>query len=114
MNAIEFVKKFGWKEAQICLLNCAMPQDKWFMRRGDLISGQDFDDLKQIVEAWELVEKAGGVDESKLILASIKPWHTGYNIVSKTYFGGDIFSQDQEFYIEDLLEAINLVEQCQK
>lgn len=92
MNAVEFVKKYGWKEAHIYLLNCAMPQDKWFMRRGDLISGQDFDDLKQIVDAFELVDGYGGLAEAKWDLDNP-------NIDASEAF--------------DLKQAIKLVEQCQ-
>lgn len=112
MNAVEFVKKFG---IDLVKRDVAAWQGG-FIKREDFLEHYGFDildDLKQIVEAWELVEKAGGVDGSKVILASIKPWHTGYNIVSKTYFGGDVFSPEQEFYISDLLKSINLVEKCQ-
>lgn len=69
-KAIEFVKKFGWKEAQICLLNCAMPQDKWFMHRGNLIECQDFDDLKQIVEAFEIIDLFKSLNHAKLELTA--------------------------------------------
>lgn len=92
MNAIEFVKKYGWKEAQVCLLNCAMPQDKWFMRRGDLISGQDFDDLKQIVNAFDCVMEHGSVEHAK------------------KYAESDYTAPEVK---EFLSKAINLVEQCQ-
>ena len=96
MNAIEFVKKYGWKEAQICLLNCAMPQDRWFMRRGDLISGHDFDDLKQIVDAFELVEKSGGL-----------------KVCRKTLKIMDNINADKNGLIyKPFSEAVNLVEQC--
>lgn len=57
MNAKEFIQKFGWNDARVCILNCACPEDRWFMRRGDLVSDQDFDDLKRLVESYELVEK---------------------------------------------------------
>lgn len=98
MNAIEFVKKHGWGDAKICLLNCASPEDKWFMRRGDLISGQDFDDLKQIVDAWELIESLGGMDMAKDIFdIEINEPHYNYDAVKVTR----------------IEKAINLVEQCQ-
>lgn len=66
MNAKEFIQKFGWNDARVCILNCACPEDRWFMRRGDLVSDQDFDDLKRLVESYELVEKLGGLDEAKI------------------------------------------------
>lgn len=95
MNAIEFVKKHGWKDAKICLLNCASPEDKWFMRRGDLISGQDFDDLKQIVEAWELVERIGGFESA----VKERDFRRINNILQS--------------YDKELSDAISLLEQCQ-
>lgn len=57
MNAKEFIQKFGWSDARVCILNCACPGDRWFMWHGDLVSDQDFDDLKRLVESHELVEK---------------------------------------------------------
>ena len=104
MNAIEFVKKFGWKDAKVCLLNCASPEDKWFMRRGDLISGQEFDNLKQIVEAFELVDKFGGFEKANKTLK--KAYDNCSSIISIRKIGF-------ECSYSDLQEAINLVEQCQ-
>ncbi|WP_180173610.1 hypothetical protein [Acinetobacter sp. YH01024] len=64
MNAKEFIQKFGWNDARVCILNCACPEDRWFMRRGDLVSDQDFDDLKHLVESYELVEQFGGLEKA--------------------------------------------------
>ena len=68
MNAVEFVKKYGWNDARVCILNCANPQDRWLMRHGDLISDNYFDDLKRLVESHELVEKLGGLKECKKLV----------------------------------------------
>lgn len=57
MKATEFVKKFGIHIADQCLNDCASPGDKWFIHRGELICGEDFDDLKRLVESHELVER---------------------------------------------------------
>ena len=65
MNAKDFIQKFGWNDARVCILNCTCPEDRWFMRRGDLVSDQDFDDLKRLVESYELVEKLGGLESAK-------------------------------------------------
>lgn len=65
MKANEFVKKFGINDAKCCILNCASPEDRWLMRHGNLISDQDFDDLKRLVESHNLVEKLGGIDKCK-------------------------------------------------
>lgn len=65
MKANEFVKKFGINDAKCCILNCASPEDRWLMRHGNLISDQDFDDLKRLVESHEIVEFHGGLDAAK-------------------------------------------------
>lgn len=65
MKANEFVKKFGINDAKCCILNCASPEDRWLMRRGDLISDDAFDDLKRLVESHELVESYGGLKNAK-------------------------------------------------
>lgn len=65
MNAKEFIQKFGWNDARVCILNCACPEDRWFMRHGDLVSDQDFDDLKRLVESYELVESFNGLEMAK-------------------------------------------------
>ncbi|MBU3846020.1 MAG: hypothetical protein H9855_03385 [Candidatus Acinetobacter avistercoris] len=57
MKANEFVKKFGIHIADHCLNDCASPDDRWFVHHGALIDGEDFDDLKRLVESHELVEK---------------------------------------------------------
>ena len=72
MKANEFVKKFGWNDARVCILNCACPEDRWFMRHGDLVSDQDFDDLKRLVESHELVENWGGLDDAKFALQLVR------------------------------------------
>ena len=65
MNAKEFIQKFGWNDARVCILNCACPEDRWFMRRGDLVSDQDFDDLKRLVESHGLVKEHGSLGRAK-------------------------------------------------
>lgn len=64
MQAIEFIKKFGWNDARVCILNCACPEDRWLMRHGELISDDAFDDLKRLVESYELVERFGGLEKA--------------------------------------------------
>ena len=90
MKANEFVKKFGWELARICLLNCLSPADKWFTHEGDLICDQDFDDLKRLVESHELVESYGGLGYSKKAY-EFRPFE----------------------YWDDLKQAIADVESCQ-
>lgn len=56
MEANEFIKKFGVHIADRYVSDCAPPTDKWFIHHGALIDGEDFDDLKRLVESHELVE----------------------------------------------------------
>ena len=54
----------------------------------------------------DLIKRVGGIEAARKIIYSAPMWATGYNTVSKAYFGGDIFSYDQEFYLESLVKAI--------
>ena len=55
MKAVDFVKKFGW------LLSKAFAEN-W----SDLAIhyGFNIDDLKRLIESWELVEEYGGLSEA--------------------------------------------------
>lgn len=61
MKANEFVKKFGWdlvKRDIACL-------ESGFITKSDFMEHYGFeilDDLKRLVESWELVESYGGID----------------------------------------------------
>lgn len=80
MNAVEFVKVMG------------IDATKAFVRTGN-INPDKIGDLKQIVEAFELVESYGGVTEASFY----------------------VFEETGEdcYYNKALEKAINLVEQCQ-
>lgn len=65
MNAIQFIKDYGFTQAKECLSICASPNDKWFIHNGDLVSDSDFDDLKRLVESVDLVNELGGVEKCK-------------------------------------------------
>ena len=96
MEAKEFVKQYGWDEARKCIPYCS--------KRGDFIYykniGINFNNLKTLVYAWELVEKFGGLFHAKVTL-------------EKEGFTGGIELDDE--LIEDVVlkQAIKLVEQCQ-
>ena len=92
MKANEFVKKFGVHIADHCLNDCASPDDRWFIHHGALIDGEDFDDLKQIIDAWELVFEHGGIERAK-------------KYADSTYTAPEIK--------DVLVRAISLVERCQ-
>ena len=104
MTANEFVKKFGWNAARTCILNCACPDDRWLMRHGDLISDQDFDDLKRLVESYELVDEFG--DD----VSYLKSYLSECNEVV-THFHLD--NWNQTFTRDRLKQAIADVESCQ-
>lgn len=65
MKAISFIKTFGIKQAKKCLENCASPNDKWFLHMGVLVCDSDFDDLKRIVESYELLSTYSDIDTAK-------------------------------------------------
>ena len=106
MKANEFVKKFGWNDARVCILNCACPEDRWFMRHGDLVSDQDFDDLKRLVESHELVE-IHGFEKSKEIVANAPSDDHFYS-----WTLGDSGVRDKTVNIGELRKAIADVESC--
>lgn len=86
MNAIEFVKKFGLDLAK----RDVAAWQSGFIKRDDFLEHYGFDildDLKQIVDAFWLVEKFGGSNESR------------------KYVDNRI--------LPELSRAINLVERCQ-
>ena len=67
MKAKDFVRKFGWELVQrdiTCL-------DTGFIKKEDFLEHYGFDildDLKRYVNAYELVQRFGGMDESKKCL----------------------------------------------
>lgn len=89
MNAIEFVKTFGFIEAKNTLDDCIFLEAAFFNCLGFDICVSD---LKQILEAFELVESYGGIAEASCY----------------------VFEETGEdcYYNKSLEEAINLVEQC--
>lgn len=63
MKANEFVKKFGWEVAATDLRN----HEKYGTRSILYI----YEDLKRLVESWELVDSYGGLDELKEFLSTL-------------------------------------------
>ena len=56
MKAVEFVKHHGIEYTKGIIIGC---------ESGLLPKNNNYADLKQIVDAWELVEKFGGLNESR-------------------------------------------------
>lgn len=98
MNAIEFVKHIGFDYAKkvVDVFESATDTkgEKMKISRNDGEGFEiDFDDLKRLVEAHELVESYGGLEVAKTCEYSEDLDHVKYNV--------------------DLAKAINLVESCQ-
>ena len=93
MNAIDYVKQNGIEKAKIHLEK--MKAERWI--------NSFFNDLKQIVDAFELVDKFGGIDKSKKILK--KAYESCSKIISDS-------RKNIETTWNDLNDAINLMEQC--
>lgn len=95
MKATEFVKKFGVSEARFYLGTAAEGAKRMsfdMLEHGLKDVTLLVSDLKQIVDAWELVERHGGLKEAKKYSSYIA---------------------DISWTIHKKIEkAINLVEQC--
>ena len=120
MKANEFVKKFGWAEAEIVLSKIPLCAHKFDVVDGKVIYLQKVEDslywynkprkqydyfsidcekyllndLKRLVESWELVEKFGGLENAKIELKSVD------------------YNSEKDFY-DNLKQAIADVESCQ-
>lgn len=99
IEASEFVKTFGWDLAR----RDVGAFSSGFIKREDFVEHYGFDildELKTLVDAYELVEKFGGLFHAKVAL-------------EKEGFTGGI-ELDGEL-IEDMVlkQAIKLVESCQ-
>ena len=93
MQANKFVKKFGWEKAkrELQYKNTMMAicsDDNWF------------DDLKRLVESWELIEFFGCLDDA----IQIYEFSKGIQTIS---YGG------RKIEVDQLKQAITDVEICQ-
>lgn len=98
MDAIEFVKKFGIKEAKDQLENPKLVY-------GVQVDYNFMNDLKQIVEAFDLVGRKGGVEISKEILET---WAFMLAVKAKVGRLAEMLAEDYD----TLKQAIELVEKC--
>lgn len=95
MNAIEFVKKYGWGEFKD-LYQASLYVDP-FQPTSEKIIGIKKSEIKELFDAFELVESKGGLVECKKILSRDNfTWCLGGSV-----------------YGNPLKRAVNLVEQCQ-
>lgn len=72
MNAQEFIKQYGWsKSAVIVFESIGHGANTFYDTHDELYYGQINDirvsvtELKQLVDAWELVEKHGGLEHAR-------------------------------------------------
>ena len=95
MNAVEFIKKFGWGEFKE--LYQASLYVEPFQPPSKKIIGIKKSEIKELFDAFELVESKGGLVECKKILSRDNfTWCSGGSV-----------------YGNPLKRAVNLVEQCQ-
>jgi hypothetical protein len=126
MNAIEFVRKFGICEAKAVLLKSEyhfevdvyLPDMKEFtyiaINPTDSCPYVGLSDIKQIVDAFELVEYCHGLIDAKELLEEINSEKWVYNLYTNTVISADYApSEDMCIRYNVLEKAINLVEQCQ-
>jgi len=80
MKATEFVKRFGWNITKYNLKYHLNESEK-LVYMDWILSVEDVDDLKRIVESHELVERCGGLN-------SLKAWvkETKSKLSLATYF----------------------------
>lgn len=99
MTAIEFVKEHGINNAKTHLSNILSVQIDDYI--------QDYiNDLKQIVEAFDLVELKGGLISAKKYLKFLQS-----SVDIGLYHGLDDVNYETEIPL--IKQAINLVEKCQ-
>lgn len=98
MKSTEFVKKFGWFATTRLVNGIDTTNDPYFTIL--------LDDLKRLVESYELVEKCGGLN-------SLKAWvkETKSKLSLATYFHCD--KPYVLIQIENAEQAIADVEACQ-
>lgn len=105
MNAVEFVKECGIDVAKRTLSNAI----GFGCSKVELFGGKYIfrtDDLKQIVDAWELVELLNGLIGAK---AHVREVSEDYPY---DYIGRNLY--DFNIKCGTVVKAINLVEQCKK
>ena len=97
MKANEFVKKFGWEEASN-LVNAPC----WTMRQIALSTTVDTDDLKRLVESWELVNEFDDIEQARSWIPDMDD--------EMPY---QVRGSNKRFFKGQLIEAIADVESCQ-
>ena len=102
MNTVEFIKRYGWEEAK-STVNFFSGIFHKLDENENVIFTFQIDDLKQLVDAWELVHNFGGLKRAKRIL---KKAYTQFNTMVSVVWNDKPF----QCTIEQLEQAIELVE----
>lgn len=100
MNAVEFVKECGIERVVELLSECPSNMDYIGKCGFSIYKWDNFvckKDLKQIIDAFELVEKSGGLKACRKTLKIMDDINADKNVLIYKPFS----------------EAVNLVEQCQ-
>jgi len=93
MKANEFFKAMGLKAV------------KQFLENDNIRTKEMNDDLKRLVESYELVVQCSGLEDARSHLESIR-----FNIATKTWFGQALLNWSM--YADKLEKAIADVESC--
>lgn len=94
MNAKEFIKQYGWEKAKEVFNRGSAIRSAYFdtkthyffdgtpVRNGIDVNRVEFlRDLKQLVDAWELVSKYGGVLRAKIYLKRTERMGSEINLI---------------------------------
>ena len=107
MNAIDFVKEFGLGEARGIIFTMTSGFVNY-----DGIS-VNYDEIKQIVDAFDLVEYCNGLENAKELLDEIDSERWVYNLYTNTVISFEYaHSEDMCIRYDALKQAIQLVEKC--
>lgn len=78
MNAVEFIKQYGWSKSSVIVFeSIGHGANTFYDTHDELYYGQINDirvsvtELKQYVDAWELVEAYGGLDQANNTIAGL-------------------------------------------
>ena len=85
MNAVEFIKQYGWSKSTVIVFeSIGHGANTFYDTHDELYYGQINDirvsvtELKEYVDAWELIQKRGGLSEAKAIEQQY--WNSGIGI----------------------------------
>ncbi len=70
MNAVEFVKWFGWSIAKYSLKYHTNESEK-LVYMDWILSVEDVNDLKRLVESWEVIKTLGSLKSAKANLSEM-------------------------------------------